>query len=280
MAGHHTITSRPRPGSPGRGCRRPPRRRRRRATRPGPRSPGGPSSPHQFTFRSASATCAPGTLGTQQVEELVEGAAVNEHGGYARRWRRVWGWTIAVSLAPAALVVHPLALLAAAGAGALVAVVAALVISTDLEEPFASRVARVRTAALWGAGIMSAVVFIGTVSGQLLLVLLLLALMSSPSALSAAQGVVGPLTRSPRAGADPLPVDLGNREVLAKLTNAELGQAWRSTHERLQAAPSAPELAAYARLRQLLLEELEKRNPQAVTTWLSRGGDAREAPAA
>ena len=205
---------------------------------------------------------------------------MNEHGGYTRQWRRVWGWTIAVSLVPAALVVHPLALLASAAAGALVAVVASLVISTDLEEPFHVRVARLRTAALWGAGTMGSVVFIGTVSGPLLMTLLLLALLSSPAALSAARGVVGPLTRPTDDEASRLPIDLTNREVLASLTNAELGQAWRSTHQRLQAAPSAPELAAYARLRMMLLEELEERNPQAVTRWLSEGGDAQEAPAA
>lgn len=205
---------------------------------------------------------------------------MSARGGYSRRWRQVWGWTIAVSLAPAALVVHPLALLASGVAGVLVAVVAALVISTDLEEPFAVRLARLRTAAVWGAGILGSVITIGTVSGVLLMTLLLLALLSSPAALSAARGVMTPLTQTPEVEVALLPSDVTDRGVLANLTNAELGQAWRSTHRRLQSAPSAPELAAYARLRQMLLEELEERNPQAVTTWLSEGGDAREAPAA
>lgn len=110
--------------------------------------------------------------------------------------------------------------------------------------------------------------------------LLLLALLSSPSALTAVRGVVAPLVTPSEEELDELSLEPMNRDFLMGLTIAELGQAWRSTHHQLKSAHSAPELPAYARLRQMVLEELEQRNPRDVNEWLSAGGDAAEAPAA
>ncbi len=62
------------------------------------------------------------------------------------------------------------------------------------------------------------------------------------------------------------------------LTSDELCQAWRSTHRRLQFAHTAPEVAAYARLRRTVLEELERRHPREVAAWLSAGGSAEQSP--
>ncbi len=215
-----------------------------------------------------------------EVRERTPQAPTRWQGDYSRRWRRVWGGTVAVSLAPAALVVRPAALLAAAVAGAVVAVVAFLVVSADRKEPFAARLARACRVSTWGAATTAAVVFVGTVSGSLMVWLVLLALLSSPSLVAAARGRTAGWPGSLDAESEQLELELTNRDVLARLTTAELCQAWRSTHVWLQTTTSPLELAAYARLRQLVLEELEQRNPRAVTRWLAEGGDAREAPAA
>jgi hypothetical protein len=133
-----------------------------------------------------------------------------------------------------------------------------------------------------------AAVCVGTVSEALLLWLLLLAGASSPLALDrvrrAMSRVSGP------AGSDM--THLGGRhlegghleargttqEALVRLTSSQLCQVWRSSHRHLQAAASPVETIACVQLRQMLLDELERRHPEAVAAWLTLDADAAAGP--
>lgn len=197
---------------------------------------------------------------------------------YARRWRHFWGGAIGLSLALSVVLVDPATLAGASAAGAVGAAIFALALSSDSEESQAASWARLRTAVAWGAGSVAALSVVGTVSGSLLLWLLLGAALSSPSVRGAVRAARARLTMSVDDDTNQISVEGTTRDILERLTSVELCQAWRSTHRRLQLAPSAAELAAYAGLREMLLEELERRHPQALATWLAQGGDAGEAP--
>jgi hypothetical protein len=203
---------------------------------------------------------------------------VSGQGNYAGGWRRFWQVTLAVSLVPSALVVRPAVLLGTAATGALIAAVVSLVISSDRDEPVAVRLGRLRQATGWGAAVMAMTVFLGTLSGSLMLLTLFLALLSSPPLVIGTRDWVARVTRLAPDPADQLPLERTNRDALARLTSAELCQAWCSTHRRLRTGPPADEVAACARLRQMVLEELERRYPREVAKWLSTGGSAQEAP--
>jgi hypothetical protein len=209
---------------------------------------------------------------------MIGGRAVSGQSHYGQTWRRLWGGAVAVCVALSALEVHPAVLLASAVAGAVVAGVVSLVVSSDQESPLETRLLLLREATVWGAATLAATVFVGTFSSSLLFWALLAALFSSPAVVTPARAAIAQLTGPTDGAAAHLPLERANREVLARLTSAELCQAWRSTHQRLQVTRTAPEVAAYARLRQLVLEELELRHPREVAVWLSAGGKADQGP--
>jgi hypothetical protein len=167
---------------------------------------------------------------------------------------------------------------------------------------------RLGRAAACGGAVVLAAVCVGTISEALLLWLLLLAGASSPLALyrvrRAMSRVSGP------EGSDMTHLDgrhlegrhlegrhlegghlegghlegghLEGRgttqEALARLTSSQLCQVWRSSHRHLQAAASPVETIACVQLRQMLLEELERRHPEAVAAWLTLDADAAAGP--
>jgi pimeloyl-ACP methyl ester carboxylesterase len=220
-----------------------------------------------------------GDFGHRGEVERRGSTAVSGPSSYASGWRRFWGGTIAVCWAVSALAVRPGVLLGTGMTGAFAAGVAALVISSDLHESLAPRLHRLRSGMVWGAATMSAVVFLGAVSGSLLVRILLLALVSSPPVVVRVRRLVARVTRHSEDAAARLPIERSGHEVLRKLSTAELCQAWCSTHHRLSSGPPAAEVAAYAGLRRLVLEELERRHPLEVAQWLAAGGRADEAPA-
>lgn len=197
---------------------------------------------------------------------------------YAKRWRSLWGGVVALNLAVSPALVDLSVLASAAAVGAMSAGVFALVLSAGREESRAETATRFRRAAAWGVSTPVALTVMGTVLGSLLLWLLLAAILSSPVARGAARTARERLTTSQGDDTNQISVEEATRELLERLTSVELCQAWRSTHLRLQLTPSAAELAAYAGLREMLLEELERRHPRELATWLARGGDAGEAP--
>jgi hypothetical protein len=62
------------------------------------------------------------------------------------------------------------------------------------------------------------------------------------------------------------------------LADAELCQAWVATFETLQSAPDWMALERVAMLRQSYLDELERRDPDALVAWLHSGACASSNP--
>lgn len=197
---------------------------------------------------------------------------------YARRWRSFWGGVVALNLAVSPALVDLSVLASAAAVGAMGAGVFALVLSAGREESRAETATRFRRAAGWGVSTPVALTVMGTVFGSLLLWLLLAAILSSPVVRGTARTARERLTTPTGDDTNQISVEEATRELLERLTSVELCQTWRSTHLRLQLTPSAAELAAYAGLREMLLEELERRHPRELASWLAQGGDAGEAP--
>ncbi len=70
------------------------------------------------------------------------------------------------------------------------------------------------------------------------------------------------------------------RRPLAGLSTAQLCALWRKSRAGLRAAPTAAEQARVANARALLLEELERREPEAMADWLQSGAREPEGPSA
>ena len=70
------------------------------------------------------------------------------------------------------------------------------------------------------------------------------------------------------------------RPPLAGLTTAQLCALWRKSRAGLHAAPTAAERARVAAARGILLEELERREPEVMADWLQSGAREPEGPSA
>lgn len=67
---------------------------------------------------------------------------------------------------------------------------------------------------------------------------------------------------------------------LAELTTAQLCSLWRKSRSGLHAAPTPAERARVAAARGMLLEELERREPEVMADWLQSGAREPEGPSA
>lgn len=88
-----------------------------------------------------------------------------------------------------------------------------------------------------------------------------------------------PLTS--RADSDSPPVTRARAvdgSALRDLTNAELCTAWRVSYLALQRAGTTHERARLVAIRQIYLDEMETRNPTALTAWLASGARAASGP--
>jgi hypothetical protein len=65
---------------------------------------------------------------------------------------------------------------------------------------------------------------------------------------------------------------------LRELTDDQLCQAWRASTVSLREHPSGEELTRTVEQRQAVLDELERRNPGGLTTWLASGARAAGDP--
>ena len=89
---------------------------------------------------------------------------------------------------------------------------------------------------------------------------------------AAALAIGGPLDGSGR------PAD--RRPALAALTTAQLCALWRKSRAGLHAAPTPADRARVAAARGILLEELERREPEVMADWLQSGAREPEGPSA
>ena len=87
--------------------------------------------------------------------------------------------------------------------------------------------------------------------------------------------------RTPRATAvPPLSRASERRRPLAGLTTAQLCSLWRKSRAGLHAAPTSADRARVAAARGLLLDELERREPEVMARWLQSGAREPEGPSA
>ena len=70
------------------------------------------------------------------------------------------------------------------------------------------------------------------------------------------------------------------RRPLAGLTTPQLCALWRKSQAGLHAAPTAADRARVAAARGVLLEELERREPEVMADWLQSGAREPEGPSA
>lgn len=79
-------------------------------------------------------------------------------------------------------------------------------------------------------------------------------------------------TLHPSASGKPSPLTpAGVAGEAREMSDAELCRAWRGSYWALREAPNAAITLAVVNERQCLLDELETRNPHAVTAWLASG---------
>jgi hypothetical protein len=75
-------------------------------------------------------------------------------------------------------------------------------------------------------------------------------------------------------------VPAGRRRPLAELTTAQLCSLWRKSRAGLHAAPTPAAQARVAAARGILLDELERREPEVMADWLQSGALEPEGPSA
>jgi hypothetical protein len=83
--------------------------------------------------------------------------------------------------------------------------------------------------------------------------------------------------RTPRGAAT---VTVERRRPFAGLTTPQLCALWRKSRAGLHAAPTPADRARVAATRGVLLEELERREPEVMADWLQSGAREPEGPSA
>lgn len=222
--------------------------------------------------------------------------------GYARGWMRVW---YVVSVAGLGIGVVAWSVVPTAAA-MLVAVSFAALVLTLVRAERAERsrpvIARPATTALGvGAGVVGFLALLSS-SPPLALLVLLIAITTAPPVVGVVSSVLrdrapyrrtaprpvaapGPAKQTLRREGDTVRVDGGREpalpsapEVVRQLDDRALCRLWRQTFWDMRDQQSVTQRAAVVRLRQACLEELERRNPAAVATWLGSGARASSGP--
>lgn len=136
----------------------------------------------------------------------------------------------------------------------------------------------------WAAAGVVTVAVVGTIAPVLMWPLLLMAVVTSPWAVGfclgrAAGGRERPEegTGAETAGDKPFPTSMLTSWV-QDLSDRELCMAWRAGFDALQSGPSAAGRAQIVALRQVYLDEIERRNPSALTAWLASEPRAAGSP--
>jgi hypothetical protein len=196
---------------------------------------------------------------------------------YAATWGRFWSGLIVLSLVLAPVVADPVVLVSVAASGAILAGIVGVALTVNDGQPLRRTLSVLGRSGAWGAAASVALVVVGTTSGSLMLWLLLAAAVSSPPLVEAVCGA-GARPGVEELAAPPVSYESTTRDLLLRLSSLELCRMWRSTHRYLQAARTPLELVACARLREMLLDELEFRHPDAVAAWLAAGACAADGP--
>jgi hypothetical protein len=221
---------------------------------------------------------------------------------YATLWARCWCLVGAVGVGLALLVWSPLSVLsvfltAALCSGILLVLLTPMASAHSLPVIALTRIAT--RAALIAAGIVAVSASMDSVP-YLALPLVGLAVVSSPWVIERLErwrgaqaaerprprAVGGPSALAPESGgeADTLtavPVNLALDEMRAKargLSNSELCREWRRSFVRLESARSFGDRCYVVALRQVYLDEMDRRSPTAFQAWLASGARAAGGP--
>jgi hypothetical protein len=183
---------------------------------------------------------------------------------YRRSW--IWGWALvdAVGLGCALLVWHPAAVAVSVTMTTAVAGLALVLLGTTLDPgcpvlTLAGWPELVRVAVATGSAAVATVLYVHVswVVGGLLLVT---AAFSSPWVLH-------------------LLVGTGGRRVPpAELSDAELCRAWRLSVVGLACSPTMAERLQIVSTREVLLDEMERRNPRLLQSWIASGARVSKTP--
>jgi hypothetical protein len=203
---------------------------------------------------------------------------------YARWWRALWSVVTAVGVGIAILQMSPLVTFFAVLLLASSAAVVILVVRGSLERrhPGRERAGSSDTAmqaVRWGTTLLGAVTIIGG-SPPVALLLALMAVTTCPPVVRlcraatnrerASRGAATPSDRQPTAD--------DAARMVGRLSDGELCEMWRATFWELHEQHTGDERLTLVMLRQTCLDELGRRNPEALQAWLSSGARASSGP--
>jgi hypothetical protein len=212
---------------------------------------------------------------------------------YASRWARAWTLLAAVEVGFASLQWSPLVVvldLIATGTGAAVC----LLLYQDRRTPAAAgpesrRLAETARRSLTVSCCVVALCTLSMGSPPLALLAVLLAVVSSPVVVRLRTVSTRHGSLPARVGAPTRPGSADSSEAahqrddllgtrVAQLDDDALFRLWRRTFWQLEGQPTVDELARLVALRQTCLDELARRNPDALRAWLESGARASGGP--
>lgn len=193
-------------------------------------------------------------------------------------WRGLWGTVATVMIAAALLNWSPGVFLGMCFIPGVVAGLATFIHHRDPTRALATRSQALRRSVVVGAragGYAVALASLTSILPTLGLPLLVLCLCTSPVVLRRVRDAVRSSSDSRRrreaaAAAEAVWWSMLAREVEG-LTDGGLCRAWRRSYSALSEAGDAASAAQVVRVRQVYLNELDRRHPQAVSAWLASG---------
>jgi hypothetical protein len=202
---------------------------------------------------------------------------------YARRWRHAWLAWAAVTLCGAVVVWSVSAVLMLLVTGFVLTLLLTGLVRSGTGEVDEELVVRslVGDAARWSA-LTIAVVATCMVQGGLGFLVLVAMVLSSPQAIRVFLGMGRGARRSSGAAdvASALhALDMERaREVVHRLDLAGLCWAWTHSSDLLDEVPETPAVAAVVALRELYLDEMERRDPSGFREWIYSDVGAAASP--
>jgi hypothetical protein len=202
---------------------------------------------------------------------------------YPRRWRRAWlAWAATTLCLAAALWSASAVVLLLVTAAVLTTLVTGLLRSESSAQHDAPSL---REAAADGgrwATVAVALIVVSLVQGGLAVLVLIAMVLSSPQALRLFLGMGRGTSRSSA------PEDLATalhaldmeraREVVHRLDLAGLCWAWTHSTGLLEEVPETPAVAAVVALREVYLDEMERRDPSGFNAWIYSDAGTTDPP--
>jgi hypothetical protein len=205
---------------------------------------------------------------------------------YAQRWLRCWSLATAFGVGLSFLL-WPLQSIVLLWAAVFLSATPLLSLPGSSPEHGPDWLRGVARAGLLATAMLAAIAVAGA-SGWLAFILILVAALSSPwvvarmgTRLSDTLATVMPEPGIEAECAPPEPQPTSPRcgaDVLRAMSNHELCMEWRRTFVRLQRASCAQDMGDVVIMRQLLLDEMDRRCPEGLGAWMESGARAAGGP--